>query len=80
MPRANLIAVLLLLSGEALAHPGHGAGGWLSATLSHLLGEPDHLTLILFPLVLGVAWLLRRALRARARQRASTRASLPSVR
>ena len=80
MQRASLIAPLLLFSGEALAHPGHGAGGWLSATLSHLLGEPDHLALILFPLAVGVGCLLRRALRARARQRASTRASLSSVR
>jgi hydrogenase/urease accessory protein HupE len=55
MQRASLI--LLLFAGEALAHPDHGSGGWLSATLSHLLSEPDHLAAILAPLLVGVAWL-----------------------
>ncbi|TAK46183.1 MAG: hypothetical protein EPO27_08635 [Betaproteobacteria bacterium] len=57
MRHATLIA--LFLAGEALAHPGHGAGGWPSATLSHLLGEPDHLALILLPVAIAAAWLLR---------------------
>jgi hydrogenase/urease accessory protein HupE len=56
MHRASLI--LLLFAGEALAHPDHGSGGWLSATLSHLLSEPDHLAMILAPLVVGAAWLV----------------------
>ncbi len=59
MPRAVLIT-LFLFAGEALAHPGHGAGGWLSATLSHLLSEPDHLALLLLPVAIAAAWLLRR--------------------
>ena len=58
--------ILILYAGEALAHPNHGTGGWLSAALSHLLSEPDHLALILAPLVIGVAWIARRAMRARA--------------
>ena len=62
MPRAGLI--LLFLAGEALAHPDHGSGGWVSAALSHLLSEPDHLALILAPLAVAawVAWrLIRRS-------------------
>jgi hydrogenase/urease accessory protein HupE len=55
MHRASLI--LLFLAGEALAHPDHGSGGWLSAAISHLLSEPDHLAVILAPLVVGVVWL-----------------------
>ena len=64
MHRASLI--LILCTGEALAHPDHGAHGWLSAALSHLLSEPDHLALILAPLVIGLAWIARRAIRGRA--------------
>ena len=60
MHRASLI--LLFIAGEALAHPDHGASGWLSATLSHLLSEPDHLAMILAPLLLA-AYLAWRALR-----------------
>jgi hydrogenase/urease accessory protein HupE len=67
MHRASLI--LLFLAGEALAHPDHGSGGWVSAALSHLLSEPDHLALILAPLVLGFAWLARRVLTLRVRRR-----------
>ncbi len=63
MHRAAVI--LLLFAGEALAHPGHGAGGWLSASLLHLLSEPDHLALILAPLVVGFVWVVRRAFRER---------------
>ena len=64
MHRASLI--VLLHAGEALAHPDHGAAGWLSAELLHLLSEPDHLAMSLAPLVLGVALLARRVLTLRA--------------
>ena len=63
MHRASVI--LFLIAGEALAHPDHGSGGWLSATLSHLLSEPDHLAIILLPLVLGSVWIARYLLRRR---------------
>ncbi|HTN28670.1 MAG TPA: HupE/UreJ family protein [Burkholderiales bacterium] len=59
MHRASVI--LLFLAGEALAHPDHGSGGWLSAAISHLLSEPDHLAVVLAPLVvIGLIWGLRR--------------------
>ena len=61
MQRAGLI--LFFFAGAAFAHPDHPAGGWLSATLSHLLSEPDHLAMILAPLVLGLAWMTRRAIK-----------------
>ena len=48
-------AAALLAAGSALAHPGHGI-----AQLGHLLTEPDHLTAILLPLVIGLGWLLWR--------------------
>lgn len=67
MQRATLM--LLLFASEALAHPDHGSGGWLSADLLHLLSEPDHLAMILAPLVAGLAWIVRRATKARALQR-----------
>ena len=52
----RLSGILLLLPVEqALAHPGHGI-----AQLGHLLTEPDHLTAILLPLVIGLGWLLWR--------------------
>ena len=60
MQRASVI--LLLFAGEALAHPDHGSGGWLSASLSHLLSEPDHLAMILAPLALA-AYLVWRVAR-----------------
>jgi hypothetical protein len=60
MSRAGLI--MLIVAGEALAHPDHGSGGWLSAALSHLLSEPDHLAMILAPLVV-VAWIAWRLVR-----------------
>ncbi len=60
MQRAGLM-LLLAAAADALAHPDHGAGGWLSATVSHLLSEPDHLAMILAPLaVVGIAWMLWR--------------------
>jgi len=63
-------AVIVLLSaGEALAHPDHGAGGWLSATLQHLLSEPDHLALIVLPVAIAAGWLLRRRLKTRLAKR-----------
>ena len=60
MPRVGLI--MLFLAGEALAHPDHGSGGWVSAALSHLLSEPDHLAMILAPLAFA-AWLAWRTFR-----------------
>ena len=60
---------MLFFAGEALAHPDHGSGGWLSAALSHPLSEPDHLALILAPLVLGLAWLARRVVTLRLKRR-----------
>ncbi len=68
MQRATMIG-WLLIAGEVLAHPEHGSGGPVSATLSHLLGEPDHLAMILLPVVVGTAWLLLRVLRARSVKR-----------
>ena len=67
MHRASVI--LLFLATEALAHPDHGSGGWLSATLSHLLSEPDHLAMILAPLALGAYLVWRAIRRANDRQR-----------
>jgi len=67
MYRASLI--LLFFAGEALAHPDHGSGGWVSAALSHLLSEPDHLALLLAPFVLGLAWVARRAIALRVKRR-----------
>jgi hydrogenase/urease accessory protein HupE len=63
MHRAALI--LLLCAGEALVHPDHGAGGWLSAQLLHLLSEPDHLAMILAPAVIGLVWLAWRTMKTR---------------
>jgi len=68
MHRAALI--LLLAADSALAHPEHGAGGWLSANISHLLSEPDHLALILLPLIVGAGWLAKRAMDSRRDKRA----------
>jgi len=62
---------MLFLAGEALAHPDHGAGGWLSAAVSHLMSEPDHLAMILAPLVLGVLWIARTARKARGATRSA---------
>jgi len=65
MHRAALI--LFFVAGPALAHPNHGAGGWLSAQLLHLLTEPDHLAMILAPpLIAAIAigvWRRRRGIR-----------------
>lgn len=69
MHRASLI--LLVYTGEALAHPDHGTGGWPSAALSHLLSEPDHLAMIIAPLVIGLAWIARRAVKSRIKQERS---------
>lgn len=52
--------ILLAAAAPALAHPGpHGYD------LLHLLTEPDHLAAIALPLAIGLAWLLRRALKRR---------------
>ena len=66
MYRASLI--LFFYASGALAHPDHGAGGWLSAALSHLLSEPDHLALILAPFVIGLIWISWRATKSRVNQ------------
>lgn len=58
--RLSGILLLLLPAERTLAHPGHGA-----ADLVHLLTEPDHLAAILLPLVIGLAWLLRRYFKRR---------------
>jgi hypothetical protein len=50
MRRAAAI-VLILFSAGALAHPGHGV-----VDLWHLLTEPDHLALLLLPLVVAIKW------------------------
>jgi len=65
MRRAGLM-LLLLAAGNALAHPEHGAAGWISASLAHLLSEPDHLAMILGPLLLGGLAIARALLRRRA--------------
>jgi len=70
MHRASLI--LLVCTGEALAHPDHGSGGWLSATLSHLLTEPDHLALLLAPAVVITLLLVALRMVKRAAQKRKT--------
>lgn len=70
MHRASLI--LLFLAGEALAHPDHGSGGWLSAALSHLLSEPDHLAMILAPVVVVFGWIAWRIRKVQASRRRHT--------
>ena len=69
MHRASLI--LLLYTGETLAHPDHGAAGWLSAELLHLLSEPDHLAMIVAPVVIALGWIAWRARKVRAMRRYS---------
>jgi len=73
MYRASLI--LFFYAAGALAHPDHGANGWVSAALSHLLSEPDHLAVILAPLVLALAWISVRTIRRRrdSKARASSK-------
>ena len=63
MQRASLI--VLLYAGHALAHPDHGGGSWVSAQLSHLLSEPDHLAMILAPIMVGLGWISVRAIKLR---------------
>ncbi|HJS39085.1 MAG TPA: hypothetical protein VJ789_13265 [Burkholderiales bacterium] len=50
MRSAAAVALFFFATG-AQAHPGHGL-----ATLWHLLTEPDHLALILLPVVVAVGW------------------------
>ena len=69
MHRASLI--MLVYTGEALAHPDHGVAGWLSAELLHLLSEPDHLAMILAPFLLGVIWIARVVRKARSATRST---------
>ncbi len=63
-----LLALLAAAPGTALAHPGEHHGGLLDA-LMHLLGEPDHLAMLLGALVAGLL-LARRSAAARARRQA----------
>ena len=53
----SVLPLLMLLPGQAAAHPGHAA-----MDLVHLLTEPDHLAALLLPLVIGRVWLWRRYL------------------
>jgi hydrogenase/urease accessory protein HupE len=54
--RSAAAVIMFLLSATALAHPGHGI-----SSLWHLLTEPDHLALIVMPVVVGgVLWLYAR--------------------
>ena len=63
MHRATVM--LLFAAGAAQAHPGHVDG-----PLWHLVTEPDHLAMILLPLVVaGGIWLYRRKVRASRRSR-----------
>lgn len=54
MQRAAAV-VLLFLAASAQADPGHGI-----ASLWHLLTEPDHLAMIVLPVVISGALLIRR--------------------
>ena len=68
MYRTALI-LFLLFAQNALAHPRHPGGSPLDAGLLHLLTEPDHLAVILLPLVVAAVIIglrLRRAKRERA--------------
>jgi len=72
--RAVLTLVLVIVSNAVLAHPEHAGGGAAGAGLAHLLSEPDHLALLLIPVVVaGVLWRLRRtkAVIPRRKQRSS---------
>jgi len=75
MYRTTLIP-LLLCAQSALAHPHHPGGGPLAAGLLHLLTEPDHLAMILLPIVVVAALvtLLRRRARRAGRKLAARRA------
>lgn len=68
--RSTALIALSAATG-ALAHPHHGGRGWVSAELIRLLSEPDHLAMILAPLLAGLAWIGRRAWLARVRERAA---------
>jgi len=49
----RFIALIFIAAAQAaLAHPGHGPeAGWL-----HFLSEPDHLALMLAPVIGLLAW------------------------
>ncbi len=53
-------------AATAWAHPQHGSPGWLSASISHLLSEPDHLAWILVPALVACGLVWRRFGPARA--------------
>lgn len=63
-----VLALLAAAPGAAFAHPGEHHGGLLDA-LMHLLGEPDHLAMLLGAVVVGLL-LARRGAAARARRAA----------
>lgn len=68
--RAVLTLVLVIVSNAVLAHPEHAGGGAAGAGLAHLLSEPDHLALLLLPVVVAVVlWRLRRTKAAGARRK-----------
>jgi hydrogenase/urease accessory protein HupE len=75
MYRTALIP-LLLCAQDVLAHPNHPGGSPLGAGLLHLLTEPDHLAVILLPLVVVAALvtLLRRRARRAGRKATARRA------
>ena len=52
--RRLILVMLVLASGAALAHPGHGEAG-ANTTLLHLLTEPDHLLALLAVVGVGIA-------------------------
>jgi len=67
MHRAAVILFLCVgCAGSALAHPNHAGGSPLGAGLLHLLTEPDHLAVIVLPIVVAAA--IVAALRRRTRR------------
>jgi hydrogenase/urease accessory protein HupE len=52
--KQKFTAMLMLFSPFAYAHPGDHHGGILNAVV-HLVSEPDHLTMALIAVVIGVA-------------------------
>lgn len=60
-------ALALLAPLAAQAHPQHAGGHPLGAGLAHLLSEPDHLALLLAPVVVAGVWAWRSRVLARRR-------------
>jgi len=60
----RLILMTALAAGAAHAHPDHPTG---LMSLVHLLTEPDHLAMLLLPVVIaGAIWFRRRSRKADA--------------